>query len=104
MDMQNFQFILVLVSLIIGMVSVVYFYQSTGIFVNLLKKPLKLISSGMILISFGILLAVFISFYQNQGYAIFIKGVPISALFFLLYIIGSIMIFIGARQFSRRPA
>lgn len=101
--MQNFQLVLVLASLIIGMISALYFYESTGIFVNLLKKPLKLISSGMILISFGILLAVFISFYQNQGYSILLYNIPISAFFFLMYIIGSIMIFIGARQFSKRP-
>lgn len=100
---DNIQYILVLISLIIGIISAVYFYESTGIFVNLLQKPLRLISSGMIVISFGILLSVFISFYQNLGYSIAIMNVPISVLFFLMYLIGSLMIFSGARQFSIKP-
>jgi uncharacterized protein YacL len=101
---NNIQFILVLFSLIVGITSAVYFYQASEIFVNFLQKPLKLISSGMITISFGILIAVFISFYQTQGYPITLLNLPVSVLFFLMYIIGSLMILSGARQFSRKPA
>ncbi len=100
---NNLQFILVLISLIIGTSSAFYFYLSTEIFINLLQKPLKLISSGMIIISFGVLMAVFISFYQNQGYSISFMSIPISAFFFLMYIVGSLMILAGSRQFSKKP-
>jgi hypothetical protein len=104
MNIQSLEFVLVLVSLIIGMVSAVYFYQSTDIFLYSLKMPLKLISSGMILISFGILLAVFISYFQNQGQEILLLNIPISALFFLMYIAGSVLIFLGARQFVSKSS
>ena len=103
MNTQNLQLILILASLIIGMISAIYFYQSTEIFVETLQKPLKLISSGMIVISFGILLAVFIFFQQDQGNKILLFGVPIYALFYILYIIGSALIFMGAKQFTRKP-
>ena len=104
MNIQSLEFVLVLVSLIIGMVSAVYFYQSTDIFLYSLKMPLNLISSGMILISFGILLAVFISYFQNQGQEILLLNIPISALFFLMYIAGSVLIFLGARQFVSKSS
>ncbi len=102
MNIQNLQFVLILVSLLVGIISAIYFYLSTDIFVNILKKPLRLISSGMIVISFGILMAVFITFYQNQGQQILLFNIPTSAFIFLIYIIGSSLIFSGARQFTRK--
>lgn len=93
----------VLIAIIIGVISTGYFYHSAGIFVDLLKKPLRLISSGMMLMTFGILLAVFISYSSSLGIVTLIYGVPVQALFYLLYIVGSIMILAGARQFAMRP-
>lgn len=94
---------LVLFSLIVGMLSALYFYQSTDIFTTLLQKPLKYISTGVMMIMLGIFLAVFISFEQSLGYAVYVYIFPLNALFFLLYIVGSIFIFMGARQFSNKP-
>ena len=87
-----------------GVVSATYFYASAGIFMNLLKKPLRLVSSGMFLIALGVLLAAFISYESGQGVNFYISGIPLSAFFYVLYIIGSIVIAIGARQFSTHPS
>jgi hypothetical protein len=103
MTHKTLELVLVLFSLIVGMLSALYFYQSTSIFTSLLQKPLKYISTGVIMIMLGIFLAVFISFEQSLGYAVYVYTIPLNALFFLLYIFGSVFIFIGARQFSRRP-
>ncbi|MDQ5893162.1 MAG: hypothetical protein QG640_173 [Patescibacteria group bacterium] len=100
---NTFELVLILFSLIVGMLSALYFYQSTDIFTTILQKPLKYISTGVIMIMLGIFLAVFISFEQSIGNAVYVYTIPLNALFFLLYIIGSIFIFMGARQFSHKP-
>lgn len=100
---NTFELILVLSSLIIGMLSALYFYQSIDIFTDLLKRPLKYISIGFIMIMFGVLLAVFILYQDKFNRTIHILGMPAEIIFFTLYIVGSIMIFIGSRQFSHRP-
>ena len=101
---DQLQLILVFVAVICGVVSAVYFYQSAGIFVSALKKPLRLISSGMFIITLGVLLAAFISYESQLGYSFVSYGfLPISVYFYILYIIGSIMIGIGAHQFATHP-
>jgi hypothetical protein len=100
---EKIQLILIFVAVICGVVSAVYFYQSAGIFLKQLRKPLRLISSGMFLISLGVLLAAFISYEATQGVMFVAYGVPISTYFYILYIIGSIMIGVGARQFTTHP-
>ncbi len=101
---DTFELILILVSLIIGMLSALYFYESTDIFTGLLQKPLKYISTGFIMIMFGVLIAVFILYQEKLNNAVYLFNfIPLQALFFLLYIVGSIFIYIGARQFSVRP-
>lgn len=101
---DTFELILILVSLIIGMLSALYFYESTGIFTGLLQKPLKYISTGFIMIMFGVLIAVFILYQEKLNRVIYLFDfLPLQALFFLLYIFGSIFIYMGARQFSIRP-
>lgn len=100
---DKIQLILIFVAVICGVVSATYFYSSAGIFMNLLRRPLRLISSGMFLISLGVLLAAFISYESRLGIQFYISGVPLSAFFYILYIIGSIVIAIGARQFTTRP-
>ncbi len=101
---DKIQLILVFVAVICGVVSATYFYSSAGIFMNLLRKPLRLISSGMFLIALGVLLAAFISYESQQGIQLYIGGVPFSAFFYILYIIGSIVIAVGARQFATHPS
>lgn len=103
MMINTFELVLILFSLIVGLLSALYFYQSTDIFTSILQRPLKYISTGVIMIILGIFLAVFIAFEQSLGRAVFVYTVPLEVLFFLLYIVGSIFIFMGARQFSHKP-
>jgi hypothetical protein len=103
MPIQNLELILIFISIIIGMVSLAYFYQSSSIFVNILKQPLQLISSGMMLMMLGVLLAAFITVGEINGVTLTIVGVPVQALFYVIYIVGSVFIFMGAKQFSRKP-
>lgn len=101
---QQLQLILIFAAVITGVVSATYFYTSAGIFMNLLRKPLRLISSGMFLIAIGVLLAAFISYESGQGIDFYIGGVPLSVFFYIFYIIGSIVIAVGARQFATHPS
>jgi MFS family permease len=94
---------LIFVAVIIGVVSAAYFYVSAGIFMDLLKRPLKLISSGMFVIAIGVLLAAFISYESSLGLSAYFYGIPLQAAFYVLYIVGSIMIAFGARQFTAHP-
>ncbi len=103
MTLQNLELILIFVSIIIGMVSLGYFYQSSSIFVSLLKRPLQLISAGMMLMMLGVLIAAFISIAEMDGVVLSIAGLPIQVLFYLIYIVGSVIIFLGARQFVHKP-
>jgi hypothetical protein len=100
------ELILIFVSVIIGVVSAAYFYISANVFANLnmLERPLKLISSGMFVIAIGVLLAAFISYEAEQGFDLFFYGLPLQIFFYVLYIIGSLMILLGARKFTYRPA
>jgi hypothetical protein len=95
--------ILIFISVIVGVVSAAYFYISIGIFMDALKRPLKLISSGMFIIALGVLLAAFISYESDQGIVLMLYNIPLSAYFYVLYILGSLMIAMGARQFTHRP-
>ena len=100
---DKIELILIFVAVITGVVSATYFYQSASIFVSLLQRPLKLISSGMMIIAVGVLLAAFISYESDQGITIIFYGFPLQAVFYLLDIVGSIIILLGARQFEYRP-
>ncbi len=100
---QQIQLVLIFIAVITGVLSATYFYVSAGIFMNLLKRPLRLISSGMFLIALGVLLAAFISYESGLGVTVILFGIPASAFFYILYIIGSITIAFGARQFATHP-
>lgn len=100
---NRLELILIFVAVIIGVVSAAYMYISAGIFMDLLKRPLKLISGGMLVIAVGVLLAAFISYESNLGVSVTLYGLPLQSFFYLLYIIGSIMIALGARRFTRHP-
>jgi hypothetical protein len=101
---DKIQLIIIFVAVICGVVSATYFYASAGIFMNLLKKPLRLVSSGMFLIALGVLLAAFISYESRQGIEFYISGIPLSAFFYIFYIVGSVIIAWGARQFATHPS
>ena len=100
---EKYELILIFVAVIVGVVSAAYFYVTAGIFMDLLKRPLKLISSGMFVIAIGVLLAAFISYESSIGFSAYLYGIPLQAAFYVLYIIGSVMIALGARRFTAHP-
>lgn len=94
---------LIFFSVLCGVLSATYLYRSADIFVTILKRPLKFISSGIMIIAAGVLLAAFLSYEGQLGHSFVYFGIPLQVVFFLLYIVGSIFIFYGARQFTHRP-
>jgi hypothetical protein len=100
---NQFELGLIFFSVLCGVLSATYLYQSADIFVTMLKRPLKFISAGIMTIAAGVLLAAFISYESQLGLTFVYFGIPLQAIFFLLYITGSIFIFVGARQFVHRP-
>lgn len=101
----QYELILIFFSVIIGVVAAAYFYISAGAFENLhlLQRPLKWIAAGMFIIAIGVLMAAFISYEDTQGLKLFFYGLPLQVVFYLIYILGSVMILFGARQFTYRP-
>lgn len=100
---DKFELVFIFFSVICGVVSAAYFYQSTDIFINLLKRPLRMISSGMIIMSLGVLLAAFLSYEAKSGLRFIVYGIPLEAVFYFMYIIGSIIILFGARKLVSHP-
>jgi len=98
----QFELILIFAAVICGVMSATYFYETSDIFSDVLKKPLRLISSGMMIIAIGVLLAAFISYEQTVGITFTLYHLPLSAYFYILYIIGSVFIALGARKFVSR--
>lgn len=103
MTSDQVELILIFLAVITGVVSAAYFYLSTDVFLGLMKRPLKFVSLGMFVIAIGVLLAAFISYESKQGIQLYFYNIPLQAIFYILYIIGSLMIGIGARQFTKRP-
>ena len=95
--------ILIIIAVIIAGFSIAYLYFSAEIFVNILKRPLKLISWGMFSIDLGVLLVTIISYEASQGVDLSLFSLPLSMYFYLLYIFGSILVVWGARQFKHSP-
>lgn len=100
---DKFELMFIFFSVICGVLSAAYFYQTSAIFTNLLKKPLHMIAGGMIVMSVGVLLAAFISYESKAGIDFIIYGIPLQALFYFMYIVGSVIIFLGARKLIYRP-
>jgi len=100
---DKFELVFIFFSVICGVLSATYFYQSTDIFTSLLKRPLRMISSGMIVMSVGVLLAAFLSYEAKMGFRFAFYSIPLEALFYFLYIIGSIIILFGARRLVSHP-
>lgn len=101
----QYELIFIFFSVIVGVVSAAYFYLSTGAFDNLhlLQRPIKWIAGGIFLIAIGVLMAAFISYEEQQGYQLYFYDLPLQVLFYIIYIIGSIMILVGARKFTASP-
>lgn len=101
---DQLELIFIFFSVIIGVVAAAYFYISAGVFVhlNLLQRSLQFIASGMFIITIGVLMAAFISYQDKQGLVLIFYGLPLQVLFYILYIIGSVLILIGSRGFTHR--
>lgn len=95
--------IAIFASVIIGVLSAAYFYQSSSVFMDALRKPLKWIGGGMIIISVGVLISAGLSYEMSQGYTINFLGLPLATFFYILYLLGSIMIAYGASKLTRKP-
>jgi len=105
MNPDQYELILIFVSVIVGVVTAAYFYMTSEDFpkLRLFQSSLKYIATGMFIIALGVLLAAFINYEAKVGFDLFLYGVPLQAFFYVLYIIGSILILIGARKFTSRP-
>lgn len=92
-------------AVIVGVTSAGYLYQSVSPLLGGIRKALRLFSFGMLLITFGVLVAASIIFSPNLGFPLSPYTNALSALFYLLFIAGSVLILLGGRQFnSRRPS
>jgi hypothetical protein len=100
----TFELVLIFVAVICGVLSAGYFYEISTSFTHILAAPIKWMASGMMIIAAGVLLAAYISYAEHFGTAVFYYGIPLQAYFFVLYIIGSICIAIGARKFVSKPS
>ncbi|MEK7641755.1 MAG: hypothetical protein AAB365_02055 [Patescibacteria group bacterium] len=105
MTPDQYELILIFISVIVGVITAAYFYISAESFprLRLFQSSLKYIALGMFVIASGVLLAAFISYEAKQGFDLFLYGIPLQAFFYVLYIFGSISILIGARKFTARP-
>ncbi len=102
MTTADIQAIMIFSAVIVGVVSAGYLYQSVSPFLSALRKAMRLISFGMLLITFGVLTAASIIFSPELGYPLSAYQNALSILFYLLFIIGSILILLGGRQFTAR--
>ena len=95
---------LIILAVIIGGGAIAYFYFSADIFTNLLKRPLKMISAGMLAIDLGVVLIAYVAYESSQGVNMGIMGIPLSDFFYALYFIGSVTVIFGSRKFTRLPS
>ena len=104
MTTPEIQAVMIFSAVIVGVVSAGYLYQSVSPFLTALRKAMRLIAFGMLLITFGVLTAASIIFNPELGYPLSPYTNALSALFYLLFIAGSILILLGGRQFTARAA
>jgi len=93
---------LIVTAILVGVVSIAYFYFSADIFVDVLKRPLQMISVGMLVINLAVALVVFIAYESSKETSIYFLGMPLSTHFYIFYFLGSSMIVFGSRKFSKR--
>ncbi len=105
MTPDQYEIILIFVSVIVGVISATYFYTSAQSFprLRLFQSSLKYIATGMFIITLGVLLAALINYESKLGFDLLLYGVPLQAVFYILYIIGSVLILVGTRKFTYRP-
>lgn len=105
MTPDQYELILIFMAVIVGVVTAAYFYVSAESYsrLRLFQSSLKYLALGMFVIATGVLLAAFINYEAHQGFDLLLYGVPLQAVFYILYIIGSVFILIGARRFTSRP-
>jgi hypothetical protein len=107
MNSAEIQAVMIFSAVIVGVTSAGYLYQSVSPLLGGIRKALRLFSFGMLLITFGVLVAASIIFSPNLNFGFPLSPYQnaLSILFYLLFIAGSILILLGGRQFnSRRPA
>jgi hypothetical protein len=97
------ELILIFVAVICGVLSATYFYQISDSFPRVMKSAIKWIAWGMLVIASGVLIAAYISYAERFGAAIYLYGFPLQAYFFILYIVGSVFIAVGAHKFVTSP-
>jgi len=95
---------MVILAVLIGGGAIVYFYFSADIFTNILKRPLKMISAGMLAIDLGVVLVAFTIYESSNGVNVNFLGMPLSTCFYVLYFLGSVMVIFGSRKFTRQPS
>ncbi len=98
---------MIFVAVICGVFSAGYMYESViKIFMPGLRKALRLIALGLTCFTFGVLLASLLVYSPELGVAISVSPYAnlLSAVFYLIYILGSLLVFLGSRQFNARPA
>ncbi len=105
MTSDQYELVLIFIAVIVGVITAAYIYLSAESFprLRLFQSSLKYIALGMFIIAIGVLLAAFISYEAKQGFDLLLYGVPLQAFFYVLYIIGSVFILMGARRFTARP-
>ena len=101
---EQLQLIYIFGAVIFGLLSGAYFYASTDIFLNFIKQPFKYIATGIMCISAGVLLAAVITFGAGRGVEYVFYGIPLTVFFYILYIVGSLFIILGAEKFTKRPS
>lgn len=97
------ELVLIFVAVMTGALAGGYFYDSLGSFTPALRRPLRLISIGMMIIATGVLLAATITYAEKLGFVVLFYHLPLQVYFYSLYIVGSIFIYFGARRFATHP-
>jgi hypothetical protein len=98
------ELVLIFVAVICGALSATYFYQISDSFPKMLGGAIRWIAWGMLIIAVGVLIAAYISYAARFGAAIYFYGFPLQAYFFILYIVGSAFIAVGAHKFVTNPS
>jgi len=100
---SDIKLVAVISAVIIAAFSIAYLYFSADIFVNVLRKPLRLISWGMYCLDFGVLLVTIVSYEAANGHYLSLAGIQLGVFFYLFYVVGSVLIILGAREFKHSP-
>ncbi|MDE1975008.1 MAG: hypothetical protein KGI49_00655 [Patescibacteria group bacterium] len=95
--------ILLIIVAFIGAGAIAYFYMSADIFADVLKRPLRIVSMGMLSIDIGVLAVALVTYQSITGGSLAVYGVPLSWSFYIFYGLGSALIIAGSSKFARKP-